>query len=451
MRSAGPGRAAAAAAAVLALVCAVATGCGSRLPESDFTARPSGTPGAVDGNTASDTGVTPDRVKIGIVTSATSPVGGGAFTGPRDGARAFFAALNRAGGVHGRKVDVVTCDDGGSGVGNNQCVHGLIDRDKVFAFTAGSVLDYAGAAYTSAKGVPDVGGQPIGTAYDTYPHLYGIYGSDAPRDGTPGWGGTLYAGTEVYRYFKERLHARTAAVVSYNQADSARYADQVRRGLKREGYRVVDEQVDFALPNFQAVAADLRAKGVDVVFDAMDIHGNSQLCRAMDAAGVRVAAKVTNVQNWSASVPDDYRGSPTCRNSLWATSSSRNYEDTGHPEVRAFRAGMDAYAKAGGQVSGPLSQWQLEGWAAALQLTDAMASCGAHLTRSCVERYLGRDHPYDAHGLLVPTDFVVSPTPPTSRRTCLDVARWEDAKGWVTQAADMDRNCFQVPQLPYRP
>ncbi|GAA3003801.1 hypothetical protein GCM10010519_39800 [Streptomyces lactacystinicus] len=105
------------------------------------------------------------------------------FSGPRYGAQAFFQALNDRGGLHGRTVRLVTCDDGGSGVGNQDCMHRLIDREHVFAFVSGSVLDYAGAPYVSGKAVPDVGGQPIGTEYDGWPHLYGIYGSGAPRDG----------------------------------------------------------------------------------------------------------------------------------------------------------------------------------------------------------------------------------------------------------------------------
>ncbi|MET9294604.1 ABC transporter substrate-binding protein [Streptomyces sp. NPDC003077] len=428
---------------LLALLLVLVTACGSRLPESDFEHREGPPP----------TGAAPPPITVGIISSATSPVGGQAFTGPRDGARAYFAALNARGGVNGRPVEVVTCDDGGSGIGNNECVHRLLAERKVFALVATTALDYAGAPRVSDAGVPDIGGQPIGSAYETYPHLYGIYGSVAPRNGDePGWGGRLYGGTEVYRYFKRAQRARTAAVVSYNQAASAAYARLVVRGLEAEGYEVVTEQVDFALPNFAAVAADLRDQDTDLVFDSMDTHGNAQLCAAMDAAGVKPTAKVTNVQNWSDSVPEDYKDAPGCRNALWVTGSSRNYDDTGHPAVREFRAGMARYGKG----SGPLSQWQLEGWAAAMWFADAARSCGADPTRACVERYLGRDTPYTARGLLVPTSFTPMERPPATRRTCLSVARWQDAArggkgGWVTQGGDMDRNCFTVPQLPYRP
>ncbi|GAA3503922.1 hypothetical protein GCM10019016_110350 [Streptomyces prasinosporus] len=427
-----PSRAAEALAAVLLL--ALTAACGSRLPESAFER---------DDRGAAPAPSTAEPIRVGIVTSATSPVGGGAFTGPRDGARAYFDRLNARGGVDGRRVEVRLCDDGGSGVGNNECVHRLIDEEKVVALVATTALDYAGAARVSRAGVPDVGGQPIGTAYDTYPHLYGIYGSEAPRDGTPGWDGKLYGGTEVYRYFKREHGARTAAVVSYNQSASAAYARLVERGLRAEGYRVVTEQVDFALPNFRAVAADLKEQGADLVFDAIDGHGNARLCEAMDDVGARVTAKVTHVQNWTSTVAGDYEDAPRCRNALWATGSSRNFEDTGHEAVREFREATEDL--------GTHSQWQLEGWAAARWFTDAATACApTGVTRACVDDRVGRADGYTAGGLLLPVGFRPSPEPPDTGRTCLSVARWRDGEGWVTQG-DMNRNCFEVPQLAYEP
>ncbi len=420
--------------AVAGLLLLLSAACGSRLPESDFEHRGTSTPSA---------GTPP--IRVGIITSATSPVGGAAFTGPRDGAKAWFERLNARGGIDGRPVEVRQCDDGGSGVGNNECVHRLIDEDKVVALVATTALDYAGADRVSRARVPDIGGQPIGAAYDTYPHLYGIYGSLAPRDGTPGWGGALYGGTEVYRYFAHEHGARTAAVVSYNQAASAAYARLVARGLKAEGYRVVTEEVDFALPNFRAVAADLKEQGADLVFDALDTHGNAQLCEAMDKVGAEVTAKVTNVQNWTSTVPEDYKDSPRCRNALWATGSSRNHEDTDQAAVREFREATEKL--------GTHSQWQLEGWAAAMWFTEAAEACaeaGTSVTRACVDGIMNRSEGYTGDGLLIPVRFERLPAPPKTRRTCLSVARWQDGEGWVSQG-DMNADCFDVPQLAYRP
>ncbi|MFD5858215.1 ABC transporter substrate-binding protein [Streptomyces chartreusis] len=422
-------------AAIAVLLLTLGTACGSRLPESDFEHRDRGSP--------SEPARDPTPIRVGVITSATSPVGGNAFTGPRDGARAFFDRLNARGGIDGRRVEVRLCDDGGSGIGNNECVHRLIDEDKVVALVATTALDYAGASRVSHARVPDIGGQPIGAAYDTWPHLYGIYGSLAPRDGTTGWDGEQYGGTEVYRYFKREHGARTAAVVSYNQPASAAYARLVERGLKAEGYKVVTEQVDFALPNFRAVAADLKEQGADLVFDAIDTHGNAQLCEAMDDVGADVTAKVTNVQNWTSTVAEDYKDAPRCRNALWATGASRNFEDTGQDAVREFRdatEGLDSH-----------SQWQLEGWAAAKWFTDAAKACAPKgVTRACVDDHMNHSQGYTAGGLLIPVRFERLAEPPKSRRTCLSVARWTDGRGWVSQG-DMNDTCFEVPQLPYRP
>ncbi|WP_425556136.1 ABC transporter substrate-binding protein [Kitasatospora nipponensis] len=451
MIAAPTGRVAAVLAAALLVVCGSLSGCGTRLPESDF-AGPA--PTVTTGNPASDTGVTAGQIKIGIVTSLTSPLGTEVLAGPRYGALAFFRALNASGGLHGRTVQVVTCDDSGSGLGNQECVHKLIDQDQVFAFAAGSVLDYAGAPYVNSRSVPDVGSQPLGTPYEQYPRLYGIYSSNAPRDGrSVGWDGTLFLSTEVYRFFQERLGVRRAAVVAYNQAQSLSYAHQIELGLTAEGYHVLTRTVDLALPAFAAVATAMAADGTQIVFDAMDTRGNSGLCQALDAAGVRLTAKVTNVQNWSQTAGRDYAAAPGCRNVLWATSSSRNYADTRYPAVQQFRGAMARFYPEREPL---LSAWELEGWAGAQWLTDAMDSCGAALTRACVERFMNRARPYDAHGLLLPADFVREPRPSGPTRACLNVARWQDdtpagGPGWVTQVPDMDTNCFDVPQLPYQP
>ncbi|MDX3730227.1 ABC transporter substrate-binding protein [Streptomyces caniscabiei] len=427
-------RARAAETAAAGLLLLLVTACGSRLPESDF-----------ERGSAPPAPSSRAPLRVGIITSVTSPVGGTAFTGPRDGAKAYFAALNARGGVDGRRVEVRECDDGGSGVGNNECVHRLVEEDGVVALVATTALDYAGAARVAHARVPDIGGQPIGPAYDTYPYLYSVYGSLAPRHGTTGWDGKQYGGTEVYRYFEREHGARTAAVVSYNQSASAAYARLVVRGLRAEGYEVVTEQVDFALPNFRAAAADIKEQGADLVFDAIDGHGNARLCQALDDVGADITAKVTNVQNWTSTVAEEYADAPRCRNALWATGSSRNHADVGDPAVQEFRDATKGLKTH--------SQWQLEGWAAAMWFTDAARSCAGGtegVTRACVDRFMNRDEPYSADGLLLPVRFERLAEPPTTRRTCVSVARWRDGKGWVSQG-DMNATCFDVPQLPYSP
>ncbi len=239
-------------------------------------------------------------------------------------------------------MKVLACDDTGSGSGNVSCAHSLIDRSRVFALAGTTAFSYDGAGYVNQKGVPDVAGQPVGNDYDQYPHLWSLYGSDEPRDGKSiGWDGKLYGGTEVYRWFKDNRGAKKAAVVFYNVAPSQRYARLVEDALRTEGYSVREEQVDLGLANFDSIAVDIGGAKVDTVFDALDQAGNVRLCRALDAHKVKLTAKVTTTQGWTSTVASDYSASPTCRNSIYATGNSQNFDDRSKPGVAAFQDAVD--------------------------------------------------------------------------------------------------------------
>jgi branched-chain amino acid transport system substrate-binding protein len=433
------------------------SGCGTRLPDSAFqTAEGSGGSGGAAGtktsNTASDIGVTPTSIKIGMIDSVASLLGPDTFSGPMYGAQAFFKALNAKGGVNGRLIDVVPCDDQGTGGADVACAHQLVDQDKVFAFAGNSAYQYDGASYVSAKGVPDVGGEPISNAYDRFPHLYGIYGSDYPRDGSIGWQGKLYSSTEAEHYAKTVLGAHVAGLVTYNQADSARYGQYEAEALRAEGFTVVTEQMDLFLADFTSAALDMKAHGVDVVFDTIDTTGNARLCKAIDDAQLPIKAKMTTVQSWDATVATTYKDAPRCRNLLYANSSDANYADTKIPAVADFRAAMARYFP---DREGEISEWNVDGWASAQWLTDAIASCGAKVTRVCVEKFMTSGKPYDARGIITPAVFRVQ-APTGTTHACFNVARWQDSAdggkgGWVTQVPDMDTNCYDVPQVAYSP
>ncbi|OAA25994.1 amino acid/amide ABC transporter substrate-binding protein, HAAT family [Frankia sp. EI5c] len=424
--------------------------CGSRAGDSNSSGGP--TSGGTSTNSASDIGVTPTEIKVGTIVGLSSGLGPDTFSASLYGARAYFAALNARGGINGRTVKLVSCDDKGTGDDNVGCAHKLVDDEKVFALAGVTAFDYAGAQYINSKGVPDIGGQPVSTQYDQYPHLYSIYGSDYPRDGSrPGFDGMLYAGTEEYRWFKEKLGATVAAVVSYNIAQSQRYATKIADGLRAEGYTVVEEQINLSAPNWDAVAQDMKRRGVQLVFDAMEDTGNSKLCESMEQQGLALQAKVTTSQGMSSTIGQLYASSPKCRNTVYATTQSATFSETSIPAVKQFNDAISTYEP---DRVAKMNQWMLEGYASAQWLADAMASCGADLTRVCVEQYMNRSEPYTGNGLLIKRDFVKDAQPPAESNNCLNVARWQDTEnggkgGWVTLGGDMNTNCFTVRNLAY--
>jgi branched-chain amino acid transport system substrate-binding protein len=411
-----------------------------------------GGPTTGEPNTASDVGVTPTTITLGTISSRSNAFDPTAFVGPLYGVQAWVDEVNRHGGIHGRTVRLVSCDDHGDGSRNNACVHQLIDNQKVFALVSNAIFTYAAAPYVQSKGVPDVGSQPIDTAYDQFSHLWDLYGEAYPRNGTVGYNGQLEGGTENYHYFKLKFPKvpLKAGVVYYNQADSQRFGQYIVKGLRAEGYTVIAKEVNFALPDYDSAVLDMKAQGVEYVFDALDAGGNENLCASMDANGLSqsLTAKVTTTQGWVASIATQYQDAPVCRNKIWAMGNTLNYEDTRFAPVKRFR---DAMHRLRTDSPEQMSEWALEGWAGATWLGDAMTSCGAKLTRHCVEAYLSRPVPYTAGGLLTERDFVKEP-PSKTEYDCINVARWtDDGHRWVTQVADMQKNCWDVPNVYYTP
>jgi len=426
----------------------VVPGGGGQIPGSSSSP---GAPGPTSGpNTASDVGVTPTTITIGNIVSKTNPFDPRAFVGPSYGIQAFVHWVNAHGGVHGRQLVLKTCDDQGSGEANVSCVHQLIDRDHVFALVSNAILTYSGADYVNSKGVPDMGSQPIDNAYNKYPHMWDIYGENYPRDGKQiGWKGKLYGGGEVYKFFSRHFPKvpKVAGVVEYNQSASQRFGDSIAEGLAHEGYKVVKKVVNFALPDYDSVAIDFKNSNVQYVYDTIDRSGNVRLCKALDDNRVHITAKVLTTQSWEQSIGEDYKSAPNCRDAIWATGMSRSYADTQYQGVHDFRQQMSADGHGG---TDDMSEWALEGWAGGQWFADAAESCGATLTRRCLEAFLNSGKDYFGRGLLVGRDFHEYAQPHEPVRNCINVVRWvESAHTWVTQVPDMNKNCFVVNELPY--
>jgi len=103
-------------------------------------------------------GVTDAEVTIGSCAALTGPA---SYLGTQtvQGAQAYLNSLNDAGGVHGRKVKLVSRDDGYEPDKTIACVNQLIQQDKVFgmAFFVGTPTGAKAVPMAEAQKVPVVG------------------------------------------------------------------------------------------------------------------------------------------------------------------------------------------------------------------------------------------------------------------------------------------------------
>jgi ABC-type branched-subunit amino acid transport system substrate-binding protein len=90
-------------------------------------------PGGGKANYASDVGVSADTIRIGTInmTSATRSLGPALAGVQEQNLDAAVKYINRSGGVSGRKLQLVTCDDGGDIARGRACYEKL--KDNVFA------------------------------------------------------------------------------------------------------------------------------------------------------------------------------------------------------------------------------------------------------------------------------------------------------------------------------
>jgi ABC-type branched-subunit amino acid transport system substrate-binding protein len=92
-------------------------------------------------------GVTDKEIRIGMANALTGPASG-LGTDLKAGADAFLARVNAAGGVNGRRIVLVSKDDGYEPEKSAAATKALIEQDKVFA-----LFGYVGTP-TSAAAVP---------------------------------------------------------------------------------------------------------------------------------------------------------------------------------------------------------------------------------------------------------------------------------------------------------
>jgi branched-chain amino acid transport system substrate-binding protein len=407
-----------------------------------------GTTGPAVPNFASDVGVTATTINLGNIVTKSGSFGPDQFTPMYYGAAAFFDDLNAHGGINGRRVIFQTCDDGGEDSGDSSCARNFVDTQKVFAFVANNCLSCAGLQYISDKGVTSVGGLAIDSKDYALPHFWRYSGDPYPQNGKIGYKGKLYQGTQQYRYFKQKLGVKVAGVVYYDSsAPSKQQGLAAAQALEAEGITVVKEPINVALPQWDSAVIDMKNKGVTAVWDSIDISGNQNLCKSIDSNNYVLKAKVSTIAVWSQEVGQQF--SAPCRSYIYSVEDpgTLTYDQTSNPEIARYRAAMKRYFPS---REDKMFQWNIDGWGSAMWFADAAQSCGAALTRACIEKYLNRPAGYTARGLWWPRnnekwDFETKKT----LYRCISVARWSDAVHSFVNVADYHNTCYTTPYLSF--
>ena len=101
-------------------------------------------------------GVSDSEIKLGQTVPYSGPAS--AYSGWGLAQRAYFDALNAAGGINGRKITLLSLDDGGAPPKTVEATRKLVESDEVLAIVGslGAVGVTAVHRYLDAKGVPQL-------------------------------------------------------------------------------------------------------------------------------------------------------------------------------------------------------------------------------------------------------------------------------------------------------
>jgi ABC-type branched-subunit amino acid transport system substrate-binding protein len=111
---------------------------------------------------ADEIGVTADRILFGQATVMSGPSSALGLK-MRQGILAAFAEVNAKGGVHGRKLELISRDDGYDPDRSVLQTFKLIDEDKVFALigAVGTPTSLVTVPIAKAQNVPMIGPSPV--------------------------------------------------------------------------------------------------------------------------------------------------------------------------------------------------------------------------------------------------------------------------------------------------
>ena len=306
-------------------------------------------------------GVSEKEIRIGMANALSGPASG-LGVNLKAGADAYLARVNAAGGVNGRKIVLLSKDDGYEPEKTAAATRALIEQDKVFA-----LFGYVGTP-TSTAAVPLASRASV-------PYLFPFTGAEFLRNPVNKWVFNVRASyfdeteTMVERLTKD-AGAKKIALFLQDDAFGEAGKAGINRALHRRGMKVAEEarykrnttEVDEGMAKIKAAAPDA------VVFVGT-YKPFVEIIKKAKAAGLK--AKFMTVSFIGTS--DFIREAGADGEGVYITQVMPSPDNTAAPLVKQFQDDMKG---------GPVNYSSLEGYANAAVLTEALKKAGANPTRA---------------------------------------------------------------------
>jgi len=292
--------------------------------------------------------------------------------------QAYFAKINAEGGINGRKVNLISLDDGYMPPKALEQARRLVERDKVLLLfnSVGTATNIVLREYLNSQKVPHLfvaGGDAAWGDYQHYPW-------------TIGWGSSYQTEGRLYaeHILTNRPNAKIA-VLSLNNDYGRDYVKGFKVGLgERASTMIVREQTyDITDPTVDSQIVTLKASGADTFFAAVagrqasqayrkiyDIDWRPQTYIAVAGSSIEGTLKPAGLKTAVGFITAYYGKSPDIRTIR------------GHPAMQDYFEWAKKWFPKGNAEDGIVTY----GYQVAQALEYVLRNCGDDLTRENIMR-----------------------------------------------------------------
>ncbi|MFN0317406.1 MAG: ABC transporter substrate-binding protein [Burkholderiales bacterium] len=345
-------------------------------------------------------GASDTEIKLGQTMPYSGPASAYAAIGKTE--VAYFQMINDKGGINGRKINLVSLDDGYSPPRAVEQVRRLVEEEQVLALfqTLGTPTNTAVHKYVNAKKVP---------------HLFVATGATKWGDPknfpwTIGWQPTYQAESRIYaRYILAHKPNAKVAILYQNDDYGKDYLKGFKDGLGDKAASIIVSEVSYEVtdPTVDSQIVTLKASGADTFFNITTPKFAAQAIRKVFDMGWKPLHFLNNVSSsvGATLTPaglDKSSGIITAQYMKDATDPQWNKD----PAMQRWREFMGKYMP-GADHSDILHVY---GYAAAQLMVHVIKQCGDDLTRENLLKQAGSVKNFEADGLLPGIKNNTSPT-----------------------------------------
>jgi branched-chain amino acid transport system substrate-binding protein len=319
-------------------------------------------------------GVTDSEIKVGQTMPYSGPVSAWATLGRAEAA--YFRMLNEQGGVNGRKIELISLDDGYSPPRTVEQTRKLVEQDEVLAIFSpfGTPTNTSIQKYLNAKKVPHLFLAAIGTKWadpQRFPWSIALWQDQ-------------YTETAVHAKWLLSSHPNAKVAVLYQNDDFGKdYLKGLKDGLGQKAaamivaeasYEVTDPTIDSQIIALKSSGADTLVSFASPKFAALsirkiyDIGWKPVHIVAQPGTSVGSVLRPAGLEKSVGLVAASFLKDPT----------DPQWRDD--PAMKAWLAWMQKY-----YPEGDVTDWfNVYGYTVAQALVHVLKQCGDNLTRESV-------------------------------------------------------------------